>query len=57
MDFPPQKNRFVTGMCEDRAFMVKGGVESRARVSSPATTCLVKGCGTGILPVFHGFIF
>jgi len=25
-----------------------------ARASSPATTCLAKGCGTGILPVFHG---
>ena len=35
----------------------KGSRESGARASSPATTCLAKGCGTGILPVFHGFIF
>jgi hypothetical protein len=34
--------------------MKRGSRESEARVSSPATTRLAKGCGTGILPVFHG---
>ncbi len=44
-------------MRKQRVSGEKGSRESGARASSPATTCLAKGCGTGILPVFHGFIF
>ena len=45
-------------MCEGSCVSgEKGSKESGARASSPATMCLAKGCGTGILPVFHGFIF
>ena len=47
-------NRLVTGMCEDRAFLVKGGAESRERGRPrPQQRALQEG-GTGILPVFHG---